>query len=160
MAPDMLLGMDEARGEGKTVFSVIDQTTGEVTPIHFSDKPITFKEIKSVRDRLLSASASWTAEIKMTHKEIREYKKWRREFVPKKARLPRKKKKALKKWLIQKSPYKVRVLTSLEWPDAQPIIDYYEKKLLEAASVKLHEDISRHMGTSGNTIKEIIKPLH
>ena len=164
MAPDMLLGFDEARGESKTVFGVLDRVTGELTPIHYSDKPVTFEEIESVRDRLVNMSvpmsASWSAEIKLTHKEARHMKKNLRAMLGKKPRLPRKKKKAFKKWAVKQAQSHVRVWSSLECPNAQPLIDFYEKKLLEAASGKLQEDIYRHMGASGNTIKEIIKPLH
>lgn len=147
-----------------TMSCVIDRVTGELTPIHYSDKPITIEEIEEVCDRLMKMSfpmsVSWAAEFKPTHKETRYFKKHRREFFPKKTRLPRKKKKAFKKWAVKQAQSHVRVWSSLEWPNVQPIIDFYEKKLFEVASVKLHEDISRHMGTSGNTIKEIIKPLH
>lgn len=103
MAPDMLLGMDEARGESKTVIGVYDKETGKLTPIHYSDKPVTFEEIESVRDRLVNMSdpmsVSWTAKVKFTHKEARYMKKNLREIFGKKPRLPRKRKKKLKTYI-------------------------------------------------------------
>ena len=160
MAPDMLLGMDAAKGESKTVIGVYDKETGKLKPLHYSDKPITIEEIEEVRDRLMKMSfpmsVSWAAEFKPTHKETRYFKKHRREFFPKKTRLPRKKKKAFKKWAVKQAQSHVRAWISLEWPNIQPMIDFYEKKLFEAASVKLQEDTYRHMDTSGNTPKETI----
>ena len=103
MAPDMLLGLDKARRESKTVFGIMDRVTGELTPIHYSDKPVTFEEIESVRDRLVNMSdpmsVSWTAKVKFTHKEARYFKKHGREYFPKKPRLPRKRKKKLKTYI-------------------------------------------------------------
>lgn len=103
MAPDMLLGLDKARRESKTVFGVMDRVTGELTPIHYSDKPVTFEEIESVRDRLVNMSdpmsVSWNARVKLTHKEARHMKKNLRAMLGKKPRLPRKRKKKLKTYI-------------------------------------------------------------
>ena len=103
MAPDMLLGFDEAKSKSKTVFCVRDRVNGELKPIHYSDKPVTFEEIESVRDRLVNMSVpmsvSWTAKVKFTHKEARYMKKNLREIFGKKPRLPRKRKKKLKTYI-------------------------------------------------------------
>lgn len=166
MAPDMLLGLDAARGKNRTSVQFMDIKSGKVVAtsdnfdFNVTDKPVTLKEIEEVRDHLMGMNASCNAHIKLTHKEARRMKKNLREMLGKKPRLPRKKKKAFKKWAVKQAQSFVRVWSSLEWPNAQPLIDFYEKKLFEAASVKLQEDIYRHMGASGNTLKETIKPLH
>lgn len=164
MAPDMLLGLDAARGADRTAPQIINKKTGKVVimdNVEFHCSPIwTEQELRSTTETLKNFNVSCTAEVKLTHKEARHMKRNLRAMLGKKPRLPRKKKKAFKKWAVKQAQSHVRAWISLKWPNAQPLIDFYEKKLFEAASVKLQEDIYRHMGASGNTIKEIIKPLH
>lgn len=146
MAPDMLLGMDEARGESKTVIGVYDKETGKLTPIHYSDKPVTFEEIESVRDRLVNMSVpisvSWTAKVKC-------------EIFGKKPRLPRKLKKKLRTdWRLYCSI--LNDYHSSVWPNPKPHFDFVEAKL---AASGLSYDIP-DWGASMGVLRRAFDPNH
>lgn len=99
MAPDMLLGLDAARGADRTALQIMDVKTGKLVAmsdnVEFHCSPIwTEQELRSITETLKSFNASWTAEVKLTHKQMRQLKRQDKEFRYKKPRIPRK----LKKW--------------------------------------------------------------
>jgi len=100
----MLLGLDAARGSDRSSLQLVEARTGRVIAMsdnvefRLTDKPMfSEEELRYHSDILKGFNVSWQAEVKMTHKEVRRWKKQRREIVGKKPRLPRKKKKALNK---------------------------------------------------------------
>lgn len=100
MAPDMLLGFDAARGADRTALQIMDVKTGKVVAmsnnVEFHCSPIwTEQELEDISEKLKGFSVSVDVEVK-THKQIRNFRKLRREMGIHKPRLPRK----LKKWII------------------------------------------------------------
>ncbi len=101
MAPDMLLGFDAARGRDRTALQIMDVKTGKMVAIsdnvQFYCSPIwTEQELKDMTEKLKGFNISWTAEAKLTHKQMRQFKRLYRESGYKKPRIPRKLKKKLK----------------------------------------------------------------
>lgn len=98
MAPDMLLGFDAARGADRTALQIIDEKTGKVVimdNVEFHCSPIwTEQELEDISEKLKGFNVSVDVEVN-THKQIRNFRKIRRELSLKKPRIPRK----LKKWI-------------------------------------------------------------
>lgn len=100
MAPDMLIGLDQSRKESMTVLKIIDTKTDKVVAmsdnVEFHCSPIwTEQELEDISEKLKGFNVSVDVEMN-THKQIRNFRKLRRELGLRKPRLPRKLKKKLK----------------------------------------------------------------
>lgn len=99
MAPDMLLGLDAARGRDRTALQIMDVKTGKLVAmsdnVEFHCSQIwTEQELEDISEKLKGFSVSFDVKVN-THKQIRKFRKLRRELGLKKPRIPRK----LKKWI-------------------------------------------------------------
>lgn len=178
MAPDLLLGLDEARkkelneeakcaiidadvgrGKSKTIFCGWGKEA-IIKPIAIADDSISLSEsLNLARDKACDFGvhgfcAEWSC-FCGTHKQARQINKFRREMALKKPRLPRKLKKRLrtdwKLYCIILKEYHSSV-----WPNAEPIIDFVEAKL---AAIGLNYDIP-DLNASMNIIQRAFDPEH
>lgn len=100
MSPDILLGLDAARCADRTALQIMDMKTGKLVAtidnVEFHSSPIwTEQELKDISEKIKGFSVSCDVKVN-THKQIRKFRKFRRELGLKKPRLPRKLKKKLK----------------------------------------------------------------
>ena len=121
MAPDILMGIDEARGRDKFSLQLIDIESGK--PVAMSDNvkfhcsPIwTEQELEDISEKLKGFSVSFDMKVN-THKQIRNFRKLRRELGLKEPRIPRKRKKKFKAFMR---------MTMICWPDSvfSQVCDY------------------------------------
>lgn len=113
MAPDMLLGLDAARGADRTALQIMDVKTGKLVAmsdnVEFHCSPIwTEQELEDISEKLKGFSVSFDVKVN-THKQIRNFRKLRRELGLKEPRIPRKRKKKFKAFMR---------MTMICWPDS------------------------------------------
>lgn len=92
MAPDMLIGLDQSRKESMTVLKIVDTKTDKVVAmsdnVEFHYSPIwTEQELEDISEKLKGFNVSVDVEMN-THKQIRNFRKLRRELGLRKPRIP------------------------------------------------------------------------